>query len=94
MEAALTLALALLGQTASREAAQDLEGTLAKERPHIKTQGTDLPPGTLWEISTAVAEADLSAILDKSLKVKAALKILDKAQASVLGCLTWVLEAM
>ena len=66
MEAALTLALALLGQTASREAAQDLEGTLAKERPHIRTQETDLLPGTLREIATAVAEADLLAILDTS----------------------------
>ena len=65
LEAALTLALVLLGQTAFLEAAQDLEGTLTKERPHIRTQEADLPPGTLQEIST-VSEADHLAILDTS----------------------------
>ena len=36
----ITLEAAFLAQIAFLEAAQDLEGTLVKERPHIRTQGT------------------------------------------------------
>ena len=83
------------------EAVQDLEGTLAKDRPHIRTQRPHSPPETIQEIAT-VSEAEHLPILDKSSKVEAALEatmetllesLMDKVRASVLGCLTWVLEA-
>ena len=61
----LTLTLAVLGQMAFLETPQDLEGTLAREHPHIKTQRAHLPPGTIQEITT-VLEEDHMAILDTS----------------------------
>ena len=83
------------------EAVQDLEATSVKDRPHIRTQRPHSPPGTIQEIAT-VSEAEHLAVLDTSLKVEAALEatmetllesLMDKVRASVLGCLTWVLEA-
>ena len=57
------ITLGFLGQMAFLEASQDMEGTLAKERPHIRTQGAHFPPGTIQEIATAM-KADHLAILD------------------------------
>ena len=64
-KAVFTLTLALLGQMDFLEAAQDLEGTLARERSHIKAQRAHLPPGTIQEIAS-VLEADHLTILDTS----------------------------
>ena len=96
----VTLEAPFLDQMAFLEAVQDLEATSVKDRPHIRTQRPHSPPGTIQEIAT-VSEAEHLAILDTSLKVEAALEAtmetllesLDKVRASVLGCLTWVLEA-
>ena len=99
-KAVLTLTLALLGQMASLEASQDLEGTLARERPCIRAQGAHLPPGTIQEIATA-SEACHLAILDRNWKVEEVLKAttgllesLDNVQASARGCRIWAPEAI
>ena len=85
---------------ASLEASQDLEGTLARERPCIRAQGAHLPPGTIQEIATA-SEACHLAILDRNWKVEEVLKAttgllesLDNVQASARGCRTWAPEAI
>ena len=94
LKAVLTLTLALLGRMAFLEVSQDLEGTLAKEHSHIKAQGAHLPPGAIQEIATA-SEAIHLGILETSWKVEAIMEdLLDKVQASVLGCRTWVPEAI
>ena len=91
----ITLEAVFLDQMDFLEAAQDLEGTLAKDRPHIRTPGPHSPPETIQEIATVLE------ILDTSSKVGAALEAtmetllesLDKVRASVRGCLTWAPEA-
>ena len=97
----ITLEAPFLDQMAFLEAAQDLGGTLAKDRPHIRTQRPHSPPETIQEIAT-VSEAEHLAVLDTSSKVEAALEatmetllesLMDKVRASVLGCLTWAPEA-
>lgn len=82
----------LLGQMAFLEAVQDLEGTLAREHPHIKAHGAHLPPGTIQEIATA-SEANHLGILETSWKMEMK-DLLDKVQASVRDCRTWVPEAI
>ena len=96
----VTLEAPFLDQMAFLEAAQDLEATSVKDRPHIRTQRPHSPPGTIQEIAT-VSEAEHLAILDTSLKVEALEatmetlleSLMDKVRGSVLGCLTWVPEA-
>ena len=96
----VTLEAPFLDQMAFLEADQDLEGTLAKDRPYIRTRGPHPLPETIQEIAT-VSEAEHLAVLDTSLKVEALEatmetlleSLMDKVRASVLGCLTWAPEA-
>ena len=97
----ITLEAPFQVQMAFLEAAQDLGGTLEKDRPHIRTPGPHSPTETIQEIVT-VLEAKHLANLDKSLKAEAALEammetllksLMDKVQASVRDCLTSAPEA-